>query len=152
MAKSDPHADTDPAVSVCFAVSIDGYDLGAFSSCDGLGCEVVLEQREEGGNNAFVWQLPTRLKYSNIKLSRPVGRDTATVAAWFASLATGVKRTTAVVSAMSADGQVVAEWGLLDVVPVRWTGPSLNLDSPKVAMETVEFAHQGFGIPNRRPA
>ena len=27
---------------------------------------------------------------------------------------------------------------------VRWSGPSLNLDSPKVATETVEIAHHGF--------
>ena len=34
-----------------------------------------MEQREEGGNNGFVWQLPTRIKYTNVKLSRPVGKD-----------------------------------------------------------------------------
>ena len=27
---------------------------------------------------------------------------------------------------------------------VRWTGPSLNPDSPKVATETLEIAHHGF--------
>ena len=37
-----------------------------------------MEQREEGGNNGFVWQLPTRMKYTNIKLSRPIGPDSAT--------------------------------------------------------------------------
>ena len=137
----------DPAVSVCFAVSIDDKSLGTFNSCDGLGCEVVLEQREEGGNNGFVWQLPTRLKYSNVKLTRPIGKDTVKVAKWFASMANGVTRTTATISAMTADGSVVAQWGLLDVVPVRWTGPSLSLDSPKVATETVEIAHHGIVPP-----
>ena len=38
----------------------------------------------------------------------------------------------------------LSEWGLLDVVPVRWTGPSLNVESPKVATETIEIAHHGF--------
>ena len=38
-----------------------------------------MEQREEGGNNGFVWQLPTRLKFSNIKLTRPVCADTTEV-------------------------------------------------------------------------
>jgi phage tail-like protein len=56
----------------------------------------------------------------------------------------GVKRTTAHVSAMTADGTVVARWGLLDVVPVKWQGPSLGTDSPKVATETLEVAHHGF--------
>ena len=137
-------ADQDPAVSVCFAVSIDDKDLGTFNSCEGLGVEVVLEQREEGGNNGFVWQLPTRLKYSNVKLSRPLGPDTMKVAKWFSSMAGGVTRRTATIVAMSADDTVVARWGLADVVPVRWTGPSLNLDSAKVAVETIEIAHHGF--------
>jgi phage tail-like protein len=137
-------ADPDPAVTVCFAVSIDDKDLGTFNSCEGLGVEVVLEQREEGGNNGFVWQLPTRLKYSNVKLSRPLGPDTMKVAKWFSSMTGGVTRRTATIVAKSNDDTVVARWGLADVVPVRWTGPSLNLDSPKVALETIEIAHHGF--------
>ena len=35
-------ADQDPAVTVCFAVSIDDKDLGTFNSCEGLGVEVVI--------------------------------------------------------------------------------------------------------------
>jgi phage tail-like protein len=132
------------AVSVYFDVQVDGLDLGAFTGCDGLNVEVVIEQREEGGNNGFVWQLPTRLKYPNVKLSRPLGPDTMKVARWFSSMTGGVTRRTATIVAMTADDQVVARWGLADVVPVRWSGPSLNLDSPKVATETIEIAHHGF--------
>lgn len=135
---------SDPGLSVCFAVKIDDNDLGTFNGCEGLGCEVVIEQREEGGNNNFVWQLPTRLKYSNVKFTRPLGTDTTKVAQWFASMANGVTRKTATIQVMRGDGTVVATWGLDGVVPVRWSGPSLNFDSPKVATETVEIAHHGF--------
>jgi phage tail-like protein len=135
---------SDPGLSVCFAVKIDDNDLGTFNSCEGLGCEVVIEQHEEGGNNAFVWQLPSRLKYSNVKFTRPLGADTTKVAKWFASMTGGVKRLTATIQVMSGDGTVVATWALDGVVPVRWSGPSLNFDSPKVATETVEIAHHGF--------
>jgi phage tail-like protein len=146
-------ADQDPAVTVCFVVTLDSIELGSFISCEGLGCEVVIEQREEGGNNGFVWQLPTRIKYPNIKLSRPLTKDTKAVATWFAKAVQGSgKRTaegetstnTGLIQAMTSDGTVVASWGLLDVVPVRWTGPSLNAESPKVATETIEIAHHGF--------
>src|SRR3954452_13492137 len=139
--------DFEPAVTVCFAVSIDGDDLGVFNSCEGLGVEVVMEQREEGGNNLQVWQLPTRLKYPNIKLTRPLGKDTEKIAAWLASMASGYQRKTGTIVAMRADGQVIANWGLLEVVPVRWTGPSLNPDQPKVVTETIEIAHHGFLSP-----
>ncbi len=140
-------ANEDPAVSVCFLVSIDDQSLGTFNGCEGLGCEVVMEQREEGGNNGAVWQLPTRLKYPNIKLSRPVTKDTEKVTKWFNSVATGVGYKTASITALTLDGTVVARWGLVDVVPVRWSGPSLNPDAPKVATETVEIAHHGFLSP-----
>ena len=136
--------DIDTAVSVSFRVSLDDQELGDFSSCEGLGCEVVMETREEGGNNGFVWQLPTRLKYSNIKLTRPLSRDTEKIAKWFAGMQTGYTRKTGTIVAMRADGTPIASWGLLDVVPVRWTGPSLTPDQPKVVTETVEIAHHGF--------
>lgn len=136
--------DVDTAVSVCFVVKIDDASIGSFTSCDGLGCEVVMETREEGGNNAYVWQLPSRLKFSNIKLSRPLGADTSKVAAWVTSVAQGYERKTAVIQAMRADGKVIAEWSVIDVIPVRWTGPSLSSDQPKVLTETLEIAHHGF--------
>jgi len=136
--------DKDPAVSVCFKVSIDDDALGLFSSCEGLGAEIVVEQREEGGNNGMVWQLPTRVKYTNVKLSRPISGDSDKLTSWFANMMNGVTPSTMVISAMTMDDRVVASWSLHGVIPVRWTGPSLNFDSPKVATETLEVAHHGF--------
>ena len=141
---SEPPPNNDPAVGVCFAVSIGGDSMGYFNTCEGLGLEVVIEQREEGGNNGFVWQLPTRIKWSPIKLSRAVGKDSAKLTTWLCSFANGVQRQTATISAMTGDGDIVATWTLVDVIPVRWSGPNLNPESPKVAMETVELAHHGF--------
>lgn len=135
---------SDPAVTVCFSVRIDGHDLGVFTQCDGLGCEVVVEQREEGGQNAFVHVLPGRIKYSNVKLTRPINADTAKVARWFAGMATEVRRSGAEIVAMTQDGKPVARWSLQGVIPVKWTGPQLNVEGPKVATETIELAHHGF--------
>ncbi|HEX4704281.1 MAG TPA: phage tail protein [Pseudonocardiaceae bacterium] len=135
----------DPeAVAVCFVVKIDDESLGAFSSCDGLGCEFVMEQREEGGNNGIVWQLPTRIKYANVKLSRPVTSESSKITRWFSQMASGTKRRTATIAAMTLEGTVIASWALVDVVPVRWSGPQLSAESPKVATETLELAHHGF--------
>jgi phage tail-like protein len=133
-------------------VEIDDLSLGSFNSCDGLGCEVVIEQREEGGNNGFVWQLPTRIKYGNVKLTSPVGPDSVKLTTWLASFATGVERRTATISARASDDNViVASWQLDGVIPVRWSGPQLSPDSPKVATETIELAHHGFLPPDKKP-
>lgn len=136
--------DVDTAVSLSYVVKIDKQDLGAFTQCEGIGVEVVLETREEGGNNGFVWQLPTRLKYSNIKLTRPLGKQTSDIATWISEFAAGYKRQTAVIEAKTSAGKTVATWSLVDVVPVRWTGPQLNPDQAKVLTETLEIAHHGF--------
>ncbi|MFC5730657.1 MULTISPECIES: phage tail protein [Nocardioides] len=139
--------DVETAVSVCYKVTIDGRDLGSFSSCEGMGVEVVMETREEGGNNGYVWQLPSRLKFPNVKFSRPLGKQTSQITSWIAEMVTGYQRHTATIEAMTANGTVVATWSLNEVVPVRWTGPQLSPDQPKVLTETLEIAHHGF-IPN----
>lgn len=141
MPVADP---ADTAVAVYFEVHIDGHDLGAFTGCDGLGVEIVMEQREEGGMNGFVHQLPGRFKYTNVKLTRPVNADTAKIASWFNSMGSAASRTSAQISAKNHDAKTVFTWNLTGVVPVRWTGPSLSVESAKVATETLELAHHGF--------
>jgi phage tail-like protein len=139
-----PDVLADPAITVSFVVSMDQTNLGAFQSCEGLGCEVTVEQRESGGNNGFVYQLPGPLRYTNIRLTRPVDSQSATIAQMFAGMASGVTRSTMTIQAMAANGDVVCTWQLQEAFPVRWTGPSLNVGSPGVATETLEIAHHGF--------
>lgn len=137
-------SEVDTAVTVHFVVSIDNRNLGAFSSCEGLGCEVVLETRQEGGNNQFTWQFPSRINYPTVKLTRPLGQDTRRIGEWITSITQGYTRCTATIQARTADGTQIAEWSLDGVVPVRWSGPSFNPDQPQVATETLEIAHHGF--------
>jgi phage tail-like protein len=134
----------DPAATVFFRLAIDGQDLGLFHSCDGLASEVVIETREEGGNNGFVWQLPSRVSFSTIRLTRPLTPDTTKVTAWISSISAGAQRPTAQIAALRADGSTVAQWGLIEVLPVRWTGPTLDPNNPSVATETLEITHHGF--------
>jgi len=134
----------DPAVAYTFKVRIDGQELGLWNSFEGLGMETTIETREEGGNNQFIHQLPGRLKYTNVKFSRPVGPDSSKVAQWLSSMATGVRRTTASIIAIGPDNKEIVSWSLDGVVPVKWTGPAFNVESPKVATETLEMAYHGF--------
>lgn len=140
----------DPLVGLFFSVQIDdidgSYDLGVFTSCEGLAMDVEMEERTEGGNNGFVWKLPVRIKYSNIRFTRPIGTESAKVARWFSQMNTGVRRTTAQVVALTPMGERLVGWSLTGVVPVRWQGPSFSAESPKVATETLEIAHHGFTV------
>ncbi|MEA3076637.1 MAG: hypothetical protein QOF60_1545 [Actinomycetota bacterium] len=145
-----PVAPPDPAVSIRFHLSLDNQPIGWWTSFEGLGMETAIETREEGGNNQYIHQLPTRLKYTNVKLSRPINQDSALVAVWFMKV---IKKRptnqTAVIQACGGQTEkdVIAEWSLQNVVPVRWTGPSFSVENPKVATETLELAFHGFLSP-----
>jgi phage tail-like protein len=136
---------TDLAISVFFQVTIDGQDLGAFTSCEGLSFEIDVESREEGGNNGFVHQLPGRIRYQNITLTRPINADSQKLANWFATMRGRIRRTNAVIAALTSDGrEQIASWSLEGVIPVRWSGPTLSAEDVRVATETFEIAHHGF--------
>lgn len=142
----------DPAISVMFHLSVDFLDQGWWNGLDGLGMESVIETREEGGNNLWVHQFPTRLKFSNVTLTRPLNEDSAKLAQWFMAMVKQVTRShTATISAVAirppgkGKPRIIASWSLLGVVPVRWKGPSFSVESPKMAVETLELAFHGFG-------
>ena len=138
-------ADVPTAQSLRFRVKIDGDgDLGNWSKCDGLSVEFDVFEYKEGGENAFVHRIPGRAKYQNIKLTRPVNKDSSKVASWMAKLKIEVKRQTAEISALDTEGHPIATWNLEGVFPVKWNGPSLDIGANSVAMETLELAHNGF--------
>src|SRR4051794_6338205 len=127
----------DPGIQLYFHVEIDHHRLGLFTSCDGLRCEIVLEQREEGGNNLFVHQPPVRFKYENIKRARPPDKVSAGVAARFSSMKGVLEPPTGNHATLPAELKPMATWHLDGVIPVRWQGPSFNAESAKMATETL---------------
>ncbi len=137
---------TDPAVTVKFSVKIDNHDLGSFQKCEGLSLEVEILQHEEGGMNSFVHQLPGRIKYSNVKFTRSLNADSSKIAQWFARMTVPIKRSNAEIIVYTLDEKPVATWELQGVIPVRWSGPNLDVSSASVATETLEIAHHGFRI------
>ncbi|MGH2717151.1 MAG: phage tail protein [Actinomycetota bacterium] len=148
--------ETYEEVAVFFDVVIDkvngSYKLGTFTSCDGLSVEVETHPQPEGGNNDFVLLLPVRLKYTTIKLTRPLGPDSLKVAAWFRGMANGFERTTGRIAALTTEGKELVAWQLDGIIPVRWQGPSFSAESPKIATETIELAHTGFTMEAGRPS
>jgi phage tail-like protein len=137
----------NPANAMRFDVTIDGLELGSFTSLDGISAEYEVLQYPEGGENTYIHQLPGRLKYGNIKVTRPVDDDTVPLGIWFQLISKGldlVPRQVARIRAFNNDGEEVAEWIFDGVWPVKYTGPSFSVDSSKIATEVFEFAHTGL--------
>ena len=137
----------DPGLGLRFKVRIDGRDIGNWQKCDGLTFEYDTYEYEEGGENAYVHHLPGRVKYQNVRLTRPIDGDSMTVQAWLQSLQLRMVPATAQISVLDPSGETVASWYLGGVYPVRWTGPTLDVNSSQWATESLELAHTGF-VPN----
>jgi phage tail-like protein len=135
-----------------FELTIDGVDIGSFSSCEGLAAEYEVTTFEEGGENGYEHRLRGALRYTPIRLSRPIDtrsqNNAGSLASWFSSLRDEGSRTkstkTAAITARAPDGTVLARWSLLDAYPFRWTGPSFSVDGSAIVTETLELAHHGF--------
>lgn len=128
-----------------FKVEIDGHDIGLWTECSGLAAQYQIEEYEEGGQNMFIHKFPGRLTYENVRLKRTVDGDSGKVAAWFSSVhMASMVRATASISVLDTNLEKVADWQLIDVVPVKWTGPTFNASNSGVAEEELELAHHGF--------
>jgi phage tail-like protein len=135
---------SEEGLGLRFKVRIDGKDMGNWQKVDGLALEYDIKEYEEGGENGYVHKLPGRVKFQNVKLIRPIDSSSATVSAWVQSLQVRMVPSTAHISVLDPTGATVADWHLVGVYPVRWTGPSLDVNSNQWATETLELAHNGF--------
>ncbi len=132
------------ATTTFFQLTIAGNSLGNFHSCSGIGAQIEMEEHVEGGNNAFAWQLPTRISWTNITLTRPVTADTIKVANWINKIIRRVEPQDGEIVALEPDLSPIARWQVLGIVPVRWQGPSFDPADPQAAVETLEIGHQGL--------
>ncbi|MFJ4806759.1 phage tail protein [Streptomyces murinus] len=136
------------AVSSQFRFTIGLFDLGMFTSCDGLSCYNEVEERREGGlNDDYAWKLPGRLRFQPLVLSRPLTRETVLIWAWLKAVGRpGLSQTgmPGQLIALGPDRKPLVRWTFFGVVPLRWTGPSFDVETHQASRETLEVAHEGF--------
>jgi len=132
----------EPALTLTYKVTIDGViPLGTWSQISGLGFEYEINEFREGGNNSYKHKLVGPLKYSNVRLSRPVDSNSMLVYIWLTANLVKVVPQTMSITVLDSAGNEVTTWNLSGVVPIKWEGPSLDYAGNQVAMETLEIAY-----------
>jgi phage tail-like protein len=133
----------DPALNISYKVTMDGFiPLGLWTKVDGLGFEYQVTEYREGGVNGYMHKIIGPVKYTNLRLSRPVDSTSDMLMMWLQSNLIAVIPQTMSITAMTAAGEEITTWNLSGVVPVKWTGPSLDIMSNNVATETLELTYQ----------
>jgi phage tail-like protein len=134
----------EPGHGLRFIVIIDGTPLGNWQKCEGLTITYKTENYEEGGQNSYIHKLPGRIEYENIKLTRPVDPASGAVARWVASVQTANHRGTGAITVLDASGIPVTVYTIYGVYPSKYSGPSFDVGSKNIAMESLELVHTGF--------
>lgn len=142
-------------MSMRFRVSVDGINLGSWTSCAGLSVEFKNKRIAEGGNYEYSVILPDRVEYKTVTLRRAMSaQESAKVQQWLTGVVSGWYNAasprdfgprTAEIELFDASGStVVATWTLRNVFPARWAGPDLDATGNRVAIESLELVHEGF--------
>ena len=130
-------------LALCFDVTVDGFDLGTWSKCDGLTVEFGILSHTTGDSDEVILS-PGRPSFQHITLSRPVTPASKAVTAWLSSQRRKPVKGTGAIVLMDASHTPVMTWELYGVLPVKYAGPSLDVSGSSVAMETLTLAHEGF--------
>lgn len=106
--------------------------------------ETEIQDYREGGVNTHTWKFVTRTKQGNLTLKR--GIVNKVMWDWYQDITRGRMRFrngTIVVHDPSAKDDLI-EFQILQAFPVKWVGPDLSASQNNLAIETIEFAHQGM--------
>lgn len=132
----------EPALTLTYTCTIDGIiPLGTWSKIEGLGFSYQVTEYREGGVNGYIRKIIGPVRYENVRLSRPVDSDSELIYIWLTANLIKIVPQTMSITAMDSAGNEVTTWNLAGVVPVKWTGPSLDINGNQIAMETLELAY-----------
>jgi phage tail-like protein len=115
-----------------------------FSECSGLELAFDIEEYKEGGNNGTVIRLPTRAKWTNLRLKRGIALSDDLGQWQYGFVQGNVSRRDGVVTLLDEQQNPVKVWSFKRGLPVKWTGPTLNAGQSQVAFEEIEIAHEGL--------
>ncbi|HEX2093620.1 MAG TPA: phage tail protein [Longimicrobiaceae bacterium] len=129
----------DIALGVLFDVL-----LGGFNECSGLEMSLDMHEYEEGGQHGYVHRFPTRVKWSNITLRKGIGAGTG-LWDWHYEFVEGKgKRRDGVIVLLNDIMLPNNIWYFRRGLPVRYSGPGMNAQESRVAIEAIEIAHEGI--------
>jgi len=130
----------EPALTLSYKCTVDGIiPLGLWSKIEGLGFSHEVQDYREGGLNTHTRKIIGPVKYENVRLSRPIDSDSTLISIWLTANLIKIVPQTMSITALDSEGNEVTQWNLAGVVPVKWTGPTLDVNGNQVAMETLEL-------------
>lgn len=131
-----------------FSIVIDGIHYATFDEFSMPSFQVETMDIKEGGQNAYVHKLPVRVSVGTATLRHGITHDMKLLN-WYMDVLKGdVKSSQRYVMVIMYDlnHTPIVSWGFRNAYPVKWSGPRFKSDNHEIAVEEIEFVHQGFEV------
>ena len=147
MAQNQSTDDPNPHGNYYFALQIGTEEVGHFMECSGLKSSSQVFEIEEGGLNHRTHKRPGQSRWENIVL-RYATNQSMLLLRWRDGFLQGRfgERRDGTIRLMNNAGEVVRSWSFHNAWPVSWDGPQLTSGESKLAIETLEIAHEGLTV------
>lgn len=118
----------------------------SFMDVGGIESSMSAEEVVEGGENGFVWKLPTVVKHPNLTLKRGIVDDSSRLVSWCRDVlgrgpGLDIQTQSLWLFLLDAEGQGVRAWAFRDAYPVKWKVDNFNSTKNELAIETIELAY-----------
>jgi len=134
----------DPYRNFRFRVEVEGLEQAGFSEVSGFEATFDVVEYREGNEVITPRKLPGLIKYGNISLKWGT-TESMELYEWLQECAEGtIERKTITIIALDEEGEDVATWQVIEAWPVKYTAPTFNGTGNDIALELIEFAHEGL--------
>ena len=130
---------------VVFATTSGNSDT-SFQEVSGISSEMDAEDYTEGGENRFVYKLPTTIKHGNLVLKRGIADKKSPLVKWCCEIFENgftkpIKPMLVKVFLMNEKNNPVRGWSFANAYPVKWEVESFNSTKNDVAIESIELSY-----------
>ena len=153
MAADAQNADKWPIAKFHFRATIDGNAI-SFQEVSGLDQETqVIEYRHGDSDEFHMSKRAGLMKFTNVIFKKGVFQDDGRLLELFnkvyqdkAYYGKADTRMDILVELLDEAGDTMMHWNIVKAFPIKLQGTTMKSDSNEVAIETIEFAHEGITV------
>lgn len=138
-----------PIPKFSFMVKV-GSDEIAFQEVSGLDMEAQVIEYRAGNSKTFsTFKMPGLKKFGNITMKKGVFKGDNALFNWFKEVNMNeVARKSITISLLDEKAGVTMVWSVVNAFPIKIAVTDLKAEGNEVAVETIEFAHEGITVEN----
>lgn len=133
-----------------FSVDIGSQTNLPFQEVSGLDTETQVIEYRAGNSKTFsTIKMPGIAKFGNVTMKKGIFVKDNNFFDMYSKIQMNlIERLTVTIKLLDQDGNPTMVWTLANAWPTKITGTDMKSDGNEVAVETIEFAHEGLKIQN----